>query len=233
MHDRHPAAGNRAREQNSAYERLGPQERRPPTGIAPRRGAKLRRGRSRLLTACGKPTRRSTGDPSRPNSLWWNPRGVWPAIHPGQTVCDETRAAQFSRWGLGRRSIPADRVAARRSSLRFGRNTPGIPSSRALSAGPPPGELAPPGELGLAGLGAHAGSTTGCSPRRFAPLIVAVGIHAVFLPHAPCQPGPHREDWPHRENWASPGSALTWVPPPAVNSLWRNPGGVRAAIHPA
>ena len=49
-----------------------------------------------------------------------------------------------------------NRVAARRSSLRLGRNTPGIPPSRALSAGPPPGGL------GLAGLGAHVGSTTGC-----------------------------------------------------------------------
>ena len=57
-----------------------------------------------------------------------------------------------------------NRVAARRSSLRFGRNTPGIPPSRALSAGPPPGELAPPGELGLPSLGAHPGSTTGCYP---------------------------------------------------------------------
>ena len=211
--------------------------------------------------------------------------GARPAIHPGQTACDETRAAQFSRWGLGRRSIPAkqpvmkptrrsagdpsrlNRVAfaplivalrseytryssltrlvsqaphrPRRSrgfhhrlftaslraahrcvsveihpgqfsrwgllphapcqpgaspasaltrvppqavhhsaspphrenwcsALRFGRNTPGpvlpvgAPPSRALSAGPPPGGLAPPGELGLAALGAHPGSTTGC-----------------------------------------------------------------------
>ena len=55
-----------------------------------------------------------------------------------------------------------NRVAARRSSLRFGRNTPGIPPSRALSAGR------------LPGLGAHVGSTTGCSPRRCAPLIVAL-----------------------------------------------------------
>ena len=53
------------------------------------------------------------------------------------------------------------RVAAHRSSLRFGRNTLGIPPSRALSAGR------------LPGLGAHVGSTTGCSPRRCAPLIVA------------------------------------------------------------
>ena len=52
-------------------------------------------------------------------------------------------------------------AASRRSSSRFGRNTPGIPPSRALSAGR------------LAALGAHAGSTTGCSPRRFAPLVVA------------------------------------------------------------
>ena len=41
------------------------------------------------------------------NSLWQNPHGVRPAIHPGQTAGDETHAAQFSRWGLGRRSIPA------------------------------------------------------------------------------------------------------------------------------
>ena len=49
-----------------------------------------------------------------------------------------------------------NRVAARRSSLRFSRNTPGpvlpvgAPPSRALSAGPPPGELglAPTGRTG-------------------------------------------------------------------------------------
>ncbi len=56
-----------------------------------------------------KPTRRSSGDPSRLN-----------------------------------------RAALRRSALRFGRNTPGIPPSRALSAGR------------LPALGAHPGSTTGC-----------------------------------------------------------------------
>ena len=151
-----------------------------------------------------------------------------------------------------------NRVASRRSSLRFGRNTPGpvlpvgAPPSRALSAGR------------FAGLGAHVGSITGCSPRRFAPLIVAfrseytgasspgggssltrlvsraprrprrsrgfhhrlftaslraahrcvsVGIHRGqfsrwgLLPHAPCQPG------------ASPASALTWVPSPAVHRV--------------
>ena len=78
--------------------------------------------------------------------------GARPAIHPGQTAGSETHAAQFFRWGLGRRSIPADRVAARRSSLRFGRNTPGpvlpvgAPPSRALSAG----RLAPTGRTGRA-----------------------------------------------------------------------------------
>ena len=83
--------------------------------------------------------------------------GARPAIHPGQTAGSETHAA------FGRRSIPAvHRVAARRSSLRFGRNTPGIPPSPALSAGR------------LAGLGAHPDSTTGCAPRRCAPLIVAL-----------------------------------------------------------
>ena len=91
-----------------------------------------------------KPERRSAGDPSRPNSRWWNPRGpvlpvgARPAIHPGQTAGDETHAA------FGRRSIPAE-------------------------------------------------------PRRFraAHRCASVGIHSVFLPHAPCQPG------------ASPASALT------------------------
>ncbi len=46
-------------------------------------------------------------------------------------------------------------------------SSPGAPPSRALS----PGRLAPTGRL--ASLGAHPGSTTGCSPRRCAPLIVA------------------------------------------------------------
>ena len=106
-------------------------------------------------------------------------------------VSVEIHQGQFSRWGLlphapcqpGASPPPGDwpasaltRVpppavhhsASLRSALRFGRNTPGpvlpvgAPPSRALSAGPPPGELAPPGELGLTGLGAHAGSTTGC-----------------------------------------------------------------------
>ena len=48
------------------------------------------------------------------NSLWQNPGGpvlpvgARPAIHSGQTAGSETHAAQFSRWGLGRRSIPAE-----------------------------------------------------------------------------------------------------------------------------
>ena len=139
-------------------------------------------------------------------------------MHPGQTAGDETRAA------FGRRSIPAkqpvmkparrsagdasrlNRVASRRSSLRFGRNTPGIPSSRALSAGR------------LASLGAHAGSTTGCYPRRCAPLFVAFrseytrasspGGGSSLTRLVIRAPRPHREDWPT--------SALTRVPPPAV-----------------
>ena len=275
-------------------------------------------------------------------SLWWNPRGpvlpvgARPAIHPGQTACNETRAAQFSRWGLDRRSIPAkqpvmkptrpsspgggsagdpsrlNRVASRRSSLRFGRNTPGpvlpvgAPPSRALSAGPPPGELAPPGELGLGlappgerpsaltrvpppavhrvaarrsslrfgrntpgpvlpvGAPSSRALSAGPPPGGLAPpgelglaptgrtgrprrsrgfhhrlftaslraahrlfvaarRCVSVAIHPGqfsrwgLLPHAPCQPGPHREDWPHRENWASP-------PPGELAGLGAHPG---------
>ena len=85
------------------------------------------------------------------------------------TACGGTHAPSSPGGGLERRCIPAEpRRFARRSALRFGRNTlgpvlpVGAPPSRALSAGPPPGELAPPGELGLTALGAHASSTTGC-----------------------------------------------------------------------
>ena len=81
-------------------------------------------------------------------------RRKWPRAQ--LTACGETQAAQFSRWGLGRRSI---RLEPRRFApliVAFRSNTLGIPPSRALSAGPPPGEL------GLTGLGAHPGSTTGC-----------------------------------------------------------------------
>ena len=186
----------------------------------------------------------------------------------GRAAGGGTQAAQFSRWGLGRRSttgqtardethvafgrrsIPAEprryaplivafrseytgyssltrlvsraprphrenwpasaltwvpppavhRAAARRSSLRFGRNTPGIPPSRALSAG----RLAPTGRTGRPrrSRGFHHRLFT--ASLRAAHRCVSVGIHRVFLPHAPCQPG------------ASPASALTRVPPPAT-----------------
>ncbi len=187
-----------------------------------------------------KPTRRSAGDPSRLTaSLRAAHRCVSVGIHPVFLPHAPCHPGASPASALTRVPPPAvNRVAARRSSLRFGRNTRGpvlpvgAPPSRALSAGPPPGGLAPPGELGLPGLGAHVGSTTGCSPLRFAPFCVAFRskytrasspggglghFSLTLLPRAPCQPGPHREDWPHRENWASPASALTWVPPPAVH----------------
>ena len=214
-----------------------------------------------------KPTRRSAGDPSRPNNRWRNPRGVRPAIHPGQTTGDETHAAfgpipairhpgasvdalgipdvnrapRPSTWvpppaghrvafaplivalrsihsvflphapcqpGASRprrsRRVPppaVHRVAARRSSLRFGRNTLGpVPRWGLLPHAPcQPGASPPPGEL--AGLGAHVGSTTGCSPRRFAPLIVAFGRNT---------PGPVG---------GSPSRALSAGPPPGELGL--------------
>ncbi len=165
----------------------------------------------------------SPGDPSQPNSLSWNPRGVRPAIHPGQTTGDETQAAQFSRWGLGRRSIPADRVASRRAAHgcvsveihpgQFSRwgllpHAPCQPSphredwpASALTWVPPP----------AVHRAAHRCVSVETHPGQFS--------RWGLLPHAPCQPGPHREDWPHRENWALPASALTRVPPPAASSV--------------
>jgi len=83
------------------------------------------------------------------------------ALHVGGSTAWAAyqRVAKPTRHSNGDASR-LNRAAARPSSLRFGRNTPGIPPSRALSAGPPPGGLAPPGELGLAALGAHVGFTT-------------------------------------------------------------------------
>ena len=83
---------------------------------------------------------------------------VWRSRRPvegRQPVAKPTRSSSPGGGSTGDPSRlnrpPTGRTGAmRRSSLRFGRNTPGIPASRALSAGPPPGELAPPGELGLA-----------------------------------------------------------------------------------
>ena len=127
-----------------------------------------------------------------------------PAMHPGQTAGSETHAAQFSRWGLGRRSIPAE---PRRSSLRFGRNTRGIPPSRALSAG----RLAPTGRTGR--------------PRR------SRGFHHRLL-RGTRREGSHPDGWglrrrgpagrcadPHRENWPEVG-----VPVPARHPLCWGPG---------
>ena len=192
--------------------------------------------------------------PRRPSS----PGGARPAIHPSQTACNGTRAAQFSRWGLGPRSIPAKQpVMKPRRPSSPGGGSAGDPSrlTASLRAAPPmvafrskytrassPGggsfltrlvSRAPTGRTG------STGRTGPCRPRRSpgfhhrlftaslraAHGCVSIEIHPGqfsrwgLLPHAPCQPGPHREDWPHRENWALPASALTRVPPPAASSV--------------
>ena len=115
------------------------------------------------------------------------------------TAGGKTHTAQFSRWGLDRRSIPAEppameparpsspgggsagdpsrlnRAASRRSSLRFGRNTPGpvlpvgAPPSRALSAG----RLAPTGRTGRSR-----------PSRGFHHRLLRAGVHG-----ADCEPG--------------------------------------------
>ncbi len=117
-----------------------------------------------------KPARRSAGDPSRLTaSLRAAHRCVSVGIHPVFLPHAPCQPSASPASALTRVPPPAvHHSASLRSALRFGRNTPGpvlpvgAPPSRGLSAGPPPGELAPPGELGLTGLGAHPGSTTGC-----------------------------------------------------------------------
>ena len=125
------------------------------------------------------------------NSLWQNPHGVRPAIPPGQTAGDETHAA------FGRRSIPAEPrrcapliVALRSEYTRYSSLT------RLVSRAPRRPRRSP---------GFHHRLFT--ASLRAARRCVSVEIHPVFLPHAPCQPG------------ASPASALTRVPPPAVNRV--------------
>ena len=77
------------------------------------------------------------------------------------TACGKTHVAQFSRWGLDRRSIPAEplRFAAFCVAVEI---HPGQFSRWGLLPHAPcqPGASPPPGEL--AGLGAHVGFTTGC-----------------------------------------------------------------------
>ncbi len=182
--------------------------------------------------------------PRRPSSPGGGSAGDASRLAPlcGARCCVsvEIHSGQFSRWGLLPHApcqpgaSPASaltwvpppavhRVASRRSSLRFGRNTRGpvlpvgAPPSRALSAGC------------LAGLGAHVGSTTGCSPRRFAPLIVAFRSEYTRA----SSPGGgssltrlvSRAPRPHRENW--PLSALTRVPPLAASGTRGIHAGLR------
>ncbi len=175
--------------------------------------------------------------PQAPSSLWQNPRGVRRAMHPAQTAGDETHAAQFSRWGLGQRSIPSEPrrfapliVAFRSEYTRASSPGGGSSLTRLVSRAPPRPRRS---------RGFHHRLFT--APLRGALRCASVEIHPGqfsrwgLLPRAPCQPGPHREDWPHRENWASPVSALTQVSPQAPSRRTRcapsgphRPGGDRA-----
>jgi len=67
----------------------------------------------------------------------------------GRTGEGEQPVAEPARRSTGD-AARLNRASARRAAVRFGRNTPGIPPSRALSAGR------------LAALGAHASPTTAC-----------------------------------------------------------------------
>ena len=150
-----------------------------------------------------KPARRSAGDPSRLTaSLRAAHRCVSVEIQQVFLPHAPCQPGASPASALTRVPPPAvHRVAARRSSLRFGRNTAGIPPSRALSAGR------------LAGLGAHVGSTTGCQPRRCAPLIVA--FRSKYSRYSSLTRLVSRVPRPHREAW--PASALTRVPPRAAS----------------
>ena len=177
---------------------------------------------TRLVSRAPRRPRRSRGFHHRPftASLRAAHRCASVGIHPGQ----------FSRWGLlphaprqpgaspasalTRVPPPAvHHVAARRSSLRFGRNTPGP----VLPVGAPPSRASSAGRL--AGLGAHAGSTTGRSQRRFAPLIVA--FRSEYTRYSSLARLVSRAPRPHRENWPA---LLTGAP---IKEEWRCGADVR------
>ena len=103
------------------------------------------------------------------------------AVRPGSVAGRSGRAACRQSLAAFKRRSPVLPVGAPAETLRFASfivalrskytraSSPGGGSSlAALSAGPPPGELAPPGELGLGptgrtgALGAHATLSTGC-----------------------------------------------------------------------
>ena len=130
------------------------------------------------------------------------------AIHPGPTACSETRAA------FGRRSIPAEPRRCAPLVVAFRSKYTRYSSLTRLVSRTPTGRTGPRRPRRSRGFHHRLLTVSLRATHR----CVSVEIHQVFLPHAPCQPGPHREDWPHRENWASPLSALTRVPPQAVKS---------------
>ncbi len=146
------------------------------------------------------------------------PLGARPAIHPGQTACDETRAAQFSRWGFGRRSIPAEPrrcaplIVAFRSEYTRASSPGGGSSLTRLVSRTPTGRTGPPGPRRSRGFHHRLFTASLRAARR----CVSVEIHQVFLPHAPCQPG------------ASPLSALTPLCPQAVNARGRGHADFRS-----
>ena len=159
------------------------------------------------------PARARAGAPSarqEHSSLRTKSRGVRPAIHPGLTAGNETRVA------FGRRSIPAEprRFAPLIVALRS-KYTRYSSLARLVSRAP---------RRPRRSRGFHHRLFT--APLRVAHRCASVEIHQVFLPCAPCQPDPHRE------NWASPTSALTSLRPQAARSLRTKSRGVRPAIHP-
>ena len=134
------------------------------------------------------------------------------------TTCGETHAAQFSRWGLERRSIPPE-PPPHRENWRFAALCVAFRSkyTRASSPG---------GGSSLTRLVSRAPHRSRRSPGFHHRLLTTCGeTHAAqfsrwgLLPHAPCQPG------------ASPASALTRVPPPAVRA--RLPAGIQGGRHRA
>ena len=130
-----------------------------------------------------------------PHQRLMNASGLERGMKFRLAACRPSHAAQFSRWGLERRCIPAKQPVmkpARPSSP--GGGSAGDPSRlnraahRCVSVGIHPGQFSRWGLLPHApcqpgvspasspggGLAAHAGSTTGCSPRRCALFIVAL-----------------------------------------------------------
>ena len=191
----------------------------------------LTRPEERPSTACDETARvLARGAERRGGGVWG---GVSPP-HEGRWRGSQSDPRQQPVAQPARRSTcdasRLNRASMRRSSLRFGRNTPGTMASRALSAG----RIAPSCCENAAWL--SNGSRTGQDRRsvleRRVPELRGMDAGWRRLPSLVLKGSPQSyRSAPETAGTAVAGRERNHAR--RLNSLWQNPRGVRRAIHPA